>query len=124
MVKIISGISAGIFSALLAVYFGYLFISGQKDGSSPLLLVPSLFLILAGGYSFFKVIKIFTAPKPSNGIEALALEGVPSPPLADDPAILKRNNELVNQYKKTTDTQDKLKMLQVAGAAEEQSSPG
>jgi hypothetical protein len=117
MVKIISGILVGIFAALLAVYFGFLFIAGQKDGSSPLLLVPSVFLILVGGYSFFKVFKVITAPKTTNSIDALALEAVSSD--GTDTSVLQRNNSLIADYKKTTETQDKLKMLQAAGTINE-----
>ena len=118
MLKIILGVTSAIFSCLCAGYFAYLYISGMDEGHSPMLLVPSAFLIGIGVYALFKVIKIIQSSKNVNAVDALALEGVPASG-GDSGKILQRNNKLIQDYTKTEKTQDQLKMLQAAGAVEE-----
>lgn len=91
----------------------YIYVKGLDSGASVLLLLLALVLIVVGFYllmragktdvSVFKRLKNFKT-KNANAEESLAKS-------------LQKNDQLTNQWSKTVEKRDKLKMLEISSAA-------
>lgn len=90
----------------------FISMSGLKDGGSPWLILLSIPLIALGVFFIFQAGRI--------DINKSKLEK--NQPVVDSTgkeSILEKNNKLVSEWIKTSEARDKLKILEIAAAAEE-----
>ncbi len=109
MKKVLIGTILGFFLFGSGLYVGYLTIGNIRDGGSPLLILGSVILCVAGMFLLYKAGRIDTfkskiAPLNTN---------------ASAKSMLEKNQEIIKEWNDTNDKRDKLKMLEAAGAAEE-----
>ena len=119
MLKLLSGIIFGLLSAGLGVYFAMLQITTAAQGSSPILLGLSVVFIGVGLFCFIKGFLSFRAEKALATADALLLTPTDGNNQKTESGILKKNEQMLKEWNKTNDARDKLKILEVAGAAEE-----
>lgn len=109
---------SGLLFFLTGFVFGYVYFTNKV---SPLIFIPSVLFICTG-------IALFISAARSNSLERIVIED--SKVEAADPSIvidttnqksmLERNNEIMNDWSKTYETREKLKMLKIAASAAEQ----
>ena len=112
MSKVILQSFLGILFSFAGVYLLYLYILSIDSGGSLLFLILSLLLIAAGVFFFIragKIENIYTANVPKG---VLASENK-----ADAAKRLAKNNELLGDWKKTNETKDRLRMLEISASA-------
>jgi hypothetical protein len=106
MFIIVSQVFFGLLLASSGFYLAYYYVVGVDAGTSPLLLVLSIILIVVGVYYLLKAGKSDdTVTVKVKKAELAISEG----------KNLKRNNDLVKQWKKTMDQRDRLKLLEMSG---------
>lgn len=94
-------------------YIAYIYLHGIDNGTSPLLLIPSI-LFIAGGIFF-----LIQASKSNASVIAKGGE-MPQPQSKETLAdILERNSQIINQWEKNSQMRDKLKVVQTAVKAAE-----
>lgn len=108
----------GLILALAAIYLFFLFILSLNKGGNFLFLIPSL--LFAGGGIYF----LIRAGKAGN---ALYTSNMPKEVLAtenktDAADRLAKNNELLGEWKKTNDTKNRLRMLEISASAGDSNS--
>jgi hypothetical protein len=94
----------------------FFYLIGSSTGRTPLLLIPST-ICIAGG-----VFLLLRAGKSNVTTFALAEEGKASIAIkksTDGKNLLEKSNEYTAEWKKTNDTKDRLKMLQISANAED-----
>ena len=115
MLKVLLTTLLGLFSSGSGLYLGYLYLNSLSTTSKPLLLVPSLPLTIFG---------IMLILRASQANERLLINDdqppvVPPENVDNFKNIAQKNNELVSDWIKESDKRDKLKILEIAAAAEE-----
>lgn len=106
MFIIVSQVFFGLLLASSGFYLAYYYVVGIDIGRSPLLLVLSCILIGVGVYYLLR------AGKSDDTVVAKVNK---TTAMKGDGKALKRNNELVKQWKKTMDQRDRLKLLEMSG---------
>lgn len=110
MKKVLLGTFLGFSLFGAGLYVGYLTIGSIREGGSPLFILGSVILCAAGMFLLYKAGRMDTfkskiAPLHTN---------------ASGKSMLERNQETIKEWNDTNDKRDKLKMLEAAGAAEEE----
>jgi hypothetical protein len=114
MVKMIGGILLSLAVAGLGIYFASIYLTTRQEGSSPVLVGIGGVFIAAAVYCLILTIKSRTRvnANPSSLTQDNGSSNASG-------SILQKNNDMINDFNKTANTRDKLKMLEAAGAAEE-----
>lgn len=111
----IGGVILSLAIAALGIYFASIYLTTREEGSSPVLVgICALFIVVAL-YCLFKTIKSHFTPAPN---ESLDLE-LSKSSAESESGIIQKNNEMIQDYNKTANARDKLKVLEAAAAAEE-----
>jgi hypothetical protein len=114
--KVIFNTFLGILSSTSGVYIGYLYLESLNENSRPWLLLLSLPLVALG---VFLLVQASRSGAPLNIKDGETTSGMPST-AGKFENLLKKNNELADEWSKTVEDKDKLKILEIAAAAEEQ----
>jgi hypothetical protein len=114
MLKTIGGVILSLLIAALGLYFASIYVTTRNEGSSPILVGIGGVFIGAAVYCLFLTIKSRTRMNVD-----LSLAPQESDAANGSGSILRKNNDMINDYNKTANTRDKLKVLEAAGAAEE-----
>jgi len=112
MIKTISQVSSGVVFILLGIYMAVIYTQEQRNGASPFLLLIAAFLVGLG--LFFLTFLFLNFVKAKAAAKLLAAEA-----LNGGGKTLDKNNSLLSDWKKTNDTRDKLKLLQISAQAEQ-----
>lgn len=116
MLKLVGGTSFGILIGGIGIYIASIYVMTRQEGGSPILVGIGAVLVAGGIYSIIKGVLSFKTEKALASDTSLELE-VPQVN-GEGGAIVKKNNELLKDWNKTTDTRDKLKLLGAANNAE------
>jgi hypothetical protein len=115
--KIILKTLVGLILTILGFCLGFYYLIEMERGCSVLVLIPAALLIVFGfillmraGKSDATVIKKLDIPVVSGDGSEEELK-----------AVFSKNNQLSSRWAKTVENRDKLKLLQISSAAEEQS---
>jgi hypothetical protein len=103
--------ASGIIALIAGVLFLYLFISGLSKGANFVFLILSFIFIGIGGYLFVKVSKIANTI-PESGVEVVSAES--------GSKLLKKNNQMIEEWSKTNSKEESLKAVQIAASAQQQ----
>jgi hypothetical protein len=114
MLKMIGGVLLSLAVAGLGIYFTSIYVTTRQEGSSPVLVGIGGAFIAAAVYCLILTIKSRTRVNAD-----LSLMPQNNGTATDSGSILQKNNDMINDYNKTANTRDKLKVLEAAGAAEE-----
>lgn len=113
VLKVILKTFLGLLIAALGFCLAFFYLIKINDGCTPLLLIPAIILIIVGlrllmraGESDATVIKKPEMPKD------VAKEGLED--------MFNKNSALSSKWAKTVEKRDRLKLLEISGAAEEQ----
>lgn len=105
----------------LGVYIASLyFVESRTEGNSPLLLGIGALLVVVGIFACVKGVLVMRAEKALAENPDLTLE-IPRGAATDGGEIMRKNNQVLKDWRKINEQRDKLKMLEAAGAAEETS---
>ena len=115
MKKALPKILIGLTVTLAGLGIGFLFVSDTSSSKAPIFLIVSI-ILLAGG--LFLLSRVGEAVYNLN-TQSEDAAGVPTNNQGFQ-SVLDKNNEMVADYAKTAKTRDELKVLEIAGAAEEQ----
>jgi hypothetical protein len=117
MLRVIYKAISGLVFLLTGIYVGYLYLNSlQENGDlgNLLLLGLSFFLVGIAIVSFIKVSKsddmMVVKAKEEN-----FTSGKPKPE-----SLMKKNNDIVKEWNKTVTTRDRLKMLEISAAANDE----
>jgi hypothetical protein len=109
-----------LFSFVLAAagfYLGFLYLAGEEGGGKPILLIGSLPLIIVGIWLLLRSSK-------TNALLGLKDEVVTelAVPINGDKLenVIQKQNKIVEEWMKQSEDKDKLKILEIAAAAEEE----
>lgn len=113
MIKVISKTFLGLLISGLGFYLAYFYLTEMDKGLTPLILIPSGFLIILGVYLLIRAGKsdVTIVKKPDLNESSTVKKG-----LAD---TLIKNNELSSKWAKTVEKRDRLKLLEISAASEE-----
>ncbi len=113
MIKVISKTFLGLFIAGLGFYLAIFYLTEMDKGLTPLILAPSVLLIILGVYLLMRAGKSdeTIVKKPDLPKNATVKED-----LAD---TLLKNSELSSKWAKTVEKRDRLKLLEISAASEE-----
>jgi hypothetical protein len=115
VVKIILKTFLGLVVVALGFCLAFFYLIKIDDGWTILLLIPALVLIILGGYLLMRAGKsdatVIKKPIPLSSKD-ISREGLED--------VFDKNNQLSSQWAKTVEKRDKLKLLQISSAAEEQ----
>ena len=114
MKKALPKIIAGLVITGAGVAVGYLYLAGTSQGKNFILLCISLALIAGGLFIFSRIGDAVYNLNTDTELEK------PQAPKEGLQSVLEKNNEMVQDYANTAKTRDNLKVLEIAGAAEEQ----
>jgi hypothetical protein len=113
MLKIMTLTILALLLTFAGLYLCYLYISGLDQGTTPLILIPALILLITGTFLLFRAGKsdatVLSQPHTTATIPPANLENT-----------LQKNNALMAEWNKTNDTREKLKLLQAAAQSEDQ----
>jgi len=113
MLKVILKTFLGLLVCVLGFSFGFFYLIKIDDSWAPLLLIPTLLLVIFGGFVLMRAGKseatVIKKPDLSKDITKVGLEDV-----------FAKNSELSSKWSKTVEKRDKLKLLQISSAAEDQ----
>lgn len=108
MLKVLGETLLGLLLSGSGIYTGYFYLNGVDQGRTPFLLLLSLVLIGGGVYLLIRAARtedtMFVKPSVTT-------------PITKEGERLKKNNELANEWKRTMDQRDRLKMLEVSAEA-------
>ncbi|HSW87654.1 MAG TPA: DUF308 domain-containing protein [Candidatus Saccharimonadales bacterium] len=105
----------GVLFIFLGIFLIYTYFAGVETTSNQWLLLASGFCTVIGGYCLYlggksdltvNLKKDTNLPKEHSNSQGFG-------------NVLKKNNDLLNQWNKTIAKRDKMKMLEISGAAEE-----
>ncbi len=116
MKKAFPKIALGLIIIIAGIIVGYLYLVSTTEGQNFLLLALSLGLI-AGG--------LFILGRVGETVYNLNTQTEEEPQTENKQgfeSMLEKNNAMVADYANTAKTRDQLKILEIAGAAEEQAS--
>jgi len=116
MLKVLLFTFSGLLASAGGFFLIYLFLDSLNTTGKPLLLVPSIPLIVFG---------IILIIKASRRNELLLVNEDTAPLLPPQnfdnfKNIAEKNNQIVNEWIKESEKKDKLKILEIAAAAEEE----
>lgn len=111
----------GLFSSSGGFYTAYIYIKGEEQGSTPLLLIPAVLLIGVGVFLLLRASKgsITGITQPKQQLQELPDASHES--FAD---VLKRNNEIAKKWESTGQLKDQLKVLQASAEATDEDTTG
>ena len=113
MLKVILKTLLGLLISALGFCLAFYYLIEMENGCTFLILIPALILIIFGGYLLIRAGKseatVIKKPDMSKDIFKDGLEDV-----------FNKNNQLSSQWAKTVEKRDKLKLLEITGAVEEQ----
>lgn len=122
MLKVIAQTFLGLLILFTGLYIMYFYVTGIDEGSSILLLLLSLpvigggiFVLLRAGKSDASVVKKMDKNIPSILDKEFAVEdsGLEN--------TIKKNNELTQEWSKTNEARNRLRMLELSSEAQEKS---
>lgn len=121
MIGLILRTLLGLFSSSGGFYTAYIYIKGEEQGSTPLLLIPAVLLIGVGVFLILKASKtgLTGAAKPKQQLQEST--DTPHENFAD---VLKRNNEIAKKWESTGQLKDQLKVLQASAEATNEETAG
>jgi hypothetical protein len=116
MLKVILKTFLGLLITALGFCLTFFYLIKIDDGCTPLLLIPAVALIIGGIYLLMRAGKsdVTVIKKPDM---PLAAKDASNAGLEE---VFNKNNQLSSQWAKTVEKRDKLKMLEISGAVEEQ----
>lgn len=117
MVKVILGTLFGILISFGGFYAAYIYLDGIENGSSPFLLLLSALLVGGGVYILLRAGKsnasvIVKVDKTKSGAVNSQETGFES--------MLEKNKKLSEDWSKTVEHRDRLKLLQMSANVKEQ----
>ena len=98
--------------AALGVYFIILFFATSKDGTSPSVAAIGVLFIIVSAYCAVLTVKPLIFRQKQSDPNALL-------PVAGKESLVSRNNKMIDEYDKTANARNKMKVLQAAATAEE-----
>lgn len=116
MKKMLAQLLGGLLLLAGGLYIGYLYMVSLNNGGNIPFLIVSILLI---GISIFFLIK---ASNSDNTVIAKPRITDAAPVQADSSNILLKNSQLINDWRKTNDTQNRLKVLQMSATDENSKS--
>lgn len=117
--KVVGGIFLGILLSVTGFYIAYIYIKNIDNGSNPILLVLSTLVVGVGVYILLRMGKSdATVGVVKEETDKEILEKGAS--AATSKSILERNNELSEEWTKTVEHRDRLKVLEIAEGAKEE----
>ena len=119
MLRVILNAFLGILSTVGGFYLAYLYLQSLGNTGQPLFLVAALPLIVFGIILLVRtsrsdeslVISTYQVPKTDDSAS-------PTPKKQEN--IMEKNNQLLNDWIKESEKRDKMKILEIAAAAEEE----
>ncbi len=113
MLKLAIEIFFGIIATIAGFYSAFLFLKSQEAATNFFFLIPVIPLIFIGIKLLFKA------------TEAIKYEEAVADPLAnlgspENTAALEKNQELLDEWRKTTTNESKLKMLKLKDSVEDE----
>jgi hypothetical protein len=105
MFIIVSQVFIGLLLASSGIYLAYYYVVGIDAGRSPLLLFLSLIITGVGVYYIHR----------AANSDTVTVKVKKTPAAKGEAKSLKRNNDLVKQWKKTMEQRDRLKLLEMSG---------
>jgi hypothetical protein len=108
----------GIFLLIGGFGLGYFYLTNIDNGSSALLLIPALGSVIAGIFLLMRAGKsdatVMQVPK---GLDENKSE------TTQKSNLLEKNNAMTQQWLKSVETRDKMRLLEMAANAEENPAP-
>jgi hypothetical protein len=120
MLRVIFNSFLGILITITGFYLIYLYLRSLRETSQPLLLLPAFPLIIFG---------IVLLIRTSRSDESLVISTYQNIPPKDNPDsqaagntgnIMEKNNQLLNNWIKESEKRDKMKILEIAAASQEE----
>jgi hypothetical protein len=116
MKKAFPKIALGSIIIIAGIIIGYIYLAGAHEGQSFLFLALSLGLIAGGLFILGRV------GETVYNLDTQTEEESHAEKKQGFESMLEKNNAMVEDYANTAKTRDQLKILEIAGAAEEQAS--
>lgn len=110
MKKVLLGTFLGFVLFALSLGLAFLYFVNEKDGMTPLVLIPSVLLLGASAYVLFR-----SGTYDIYKVKLKALTG----DAAKAQGALNKNDAIVKEWGKTAQARDKLKILEMAAVVEE-----
>ena|ERR1051326_5210382 len=117
MLIVLTQTIAGLFFCGAGIYAGYLYLAALDEGNNFLLLGGTIISFCIGVYFLFKAGRAGENVVLKGSIKELQNQHNQHPEL-NAQTILERNNALSDEWGKTLDQRNKLKILQIAANAE------
>lgn len=121
MFRVIGLTILGFFTTIGGFYIAYMYLKGEEQGSTPLLLLPAAILIGLGIFFLIKAGKTSVTGVAKAKNNPGGMEHTPHEGFAD---MLKRNNELESKWARTAQLKDQLKVLQLSAEDTGEDSTG
>lgn len=101
----------GLGSGAVGIITGYLFLKSINSGANYIFLIISLVFITAG------IICLYLATNPKKNEKPLVDQAAVEAQTAN---TIEQNNTVLAQWNKTNETRDRLKIIKIAGAQDEE----
>jgi hypothetical protein len=112
MISLIAKFVSGTLLCGMGLYIAFLYVQEINKGGSPLMLVITVFMVGVSAFFFVSAVKSLRKPKIDPDLTNNDVgEGLEK--------VIQKNNAMDQQFGKTNDARNKLKMLELAGKAEE-----
>jgi len=116
MLKVIGGSFLGLLLCAAGVIVFYIFLTGIDNGGNPWIILGAIPLIGGGVFLLYKLGKSDSTVVFKAHLVASNKEGVKS--------ILEKNNEISEEWSRTVEKKDRMKVVKIAAAAQEQAQKG
>ena len=121
MLRVIFNSFLGILATVAGFYLAYLYLESLNQTGRPLYLLLSLPLIISG------IILLVRTSRSDESLVISTFQGTESQTEKPENQntgslgnIMEKNNQLLNEWTKQSEKRDKMKILEIAAAAEEQ----
>lgn len=113
MLKIIAKTFLGLILSGTGFFLAFYYLIEMENGMTFLILIPAIVLIIVGAYLLLRAGKSdATVTKKLNIVNKVSKDGLVN--------VLNKNSELTSEWAKTVEKRDRLKLLQISSAEEEQ----
>ncbi len=109
----------GLLCAGAGIYLGYNFLLSLRTTAQPLLLIASLILSVGGLTLLIKMSRLNESMILRTFDNDIPTELAPSPFVDKTESFIDRNNKIVSDWIRESDKRDKMKILEIAAAAQE-----
>jgi hypothetical protein len=108
MGKVFLGSLGGVVLMLSGIFIMYLYVQSLDNKPNIFVLIASQVIIAGGIFCLYKFGK-------SDAMFIKKPKELPKPETEEEVSVIDKNNSMINDFKKTTETRDRLKLLESAG---------